>query len=171
MSILRYTAKDERKKTMDEDFDVLLKRYESTLKEMRLTLDAIEQAKNDSHHITEIHMFLKRFANIDEFVSFIEDIQNKFFYLKEALTTQEAAQYLGMTVSTLYKKTMHNELPFYAPCGKRLYFKRQELENWMLQNRHAANEEMQADASVSGKTNLYTAKRSKCKTKKKQKSQ
>jgi len=164
-------AKDERKKAMDEDFGKLLERYESALKDMHLTLDVIEQAKKDSHRIAEIHGFLERFANIDEFVSFIEDVQNKLFYLKEALTTQEAAQYLGMKVSTLYKKTMNNELPFYAPCGKRLYFKRTELEKWMLQNRHASNEEMQAEASISGKTNLYEAKHSKRKTKKKQKTQ
>ncbi len=151
---------------MDDDIIAIINRYESVAKDMHLTLEAIEQAKKDSQRIKEIHQFLERFASMDEFVAFIEDVQSRYFYLKDALTTQEAAQYLGMEVSTLYKKTMQNELPFYSPHGKRLYFKRTELEKWMLQNRHATNEEMQAEASISGKTNLYEAKRSKRKTKK-----
>lgn len=156
---------------MDDDIIAIINRYESVAKDMRLTLEAIEQAKKDSQRIKEIHQFLGRFASMDEFVAFIEDVQSRYFYLKEALTTQEAAQYLGMEVSTLYKKTMQNEIPFYSPYGKRLYFKRTELAAWMLQNRHATNEEMQAEASISGKTNLYEAKHSKRKTKKKQKPQ
>ena len=156
---------------MDDDIIALIDRYESVAKDMHLTLEAIEQAKKDSQHIKEIHQVLGRFASMDEFVAFIEDVQSRYIYLKEALTTQEAAQYLGMEVSTLYKKTMQNEIPCYSPYGKRLYFKRTELEKWMLQNRHATNEEMQAEASISGKTNLYEEKRSKRKTKKKQKPQ
>lgn len=146
---------------MDEDIAQAIEQYETILHEMKLTLSAIEQSKQDSRHIEEIRQFLLRFSNISEFVSFINGIQDRFFYLKDALTTQEAAQYLGIKVSTLYKKTMNNEIPFYSPCCKRLYFKRQELEQWMLQNRHLTNEEMQAEASLSSITNLYAPKRNK----------
>lgn len=156
---------------MDEDITKIIERYEAILKEMQLTLGAIEETKHDSRRIMEIHQFLERFGNLDGFVSFINDIQSKVFYLKEALTSQEAAQFLGMKLSTLYKKTMNNEIPFYTPCNKRLYFKRQELEQWMLQNRHLTNEEMQAEVALSGGTNLYAPKRIKRRTKKKSKQQ
>lgn len=152
---------------MDEDITKVIERYEAVLKEMQLTLGAIEQYRQDSQRIGEIHQFLERFGNLGEFVCFINDIQSKVFYLKEALTSQEAAQYLGMKLSTLYKKTMNNEIPFYSPCNKRLYFKRQELEQWMLQNRHLTNEEMQSEAALSGVTNLYALKRTKRRTKNK----
>lgn len=147
--------------TMDEDLDKLFERYESVVKDMHLTLEVIEQNRLDSQRIAEIHQFLRRFNDLGELVSYINSIQEKIFYVKDALTTHEAAQYLGMKVSTLYKKTMNNELPFYSPCSKRLYFKREELEQWMLQNRHASNKEMQAEATLSGMTNLYAPKRSK----------
>ena len=62
---------------------------------------------------------------------------------------------------------MNNEIPFYSPCSKRMYFKRLELEQWMLQNRNLTNEEMQANAALSDVTNLYAPKRIKRKTKKK----
>lgn len=152
---------------MDEDITKIIERYEAVLREMQLTLGAIEQYRQDSQRIAEIHQFLERFGNLGEFVCFINDIQSKVFYLKEALTSQEAAQYLGMKLSTLYKKTMNNEIPFYSPCNKRLYFKRQELEQWMLQNRHLTNEEMQSEAALSGVTNLYAPKRTKRRTKNK----
>jgi excisionase family DNA binding protein len=102
-----------------------------------------------------------QFNSIDEFLAHIRNIEERLFYLKDELTTKEAAIYLGMSVSTLYKKTMNSEIPFYRPSTRHLYFKRQELAQWMLQNRHATNEELQAEATLSGKTNLYTPKRSK----------
>ena len=149
---------------MDEDIEKMLERYEAILKDMCLTLDTIEQCRKECQRIAEIHEFIGQFGSVSDFVRFITDMQERMFYLKDALTSQEAAQYIGMKVSTLYKKTMNNEIPFYTPCGKRLFFKRQELEQWMLQNRHATNEEMEADASLSGKTNLYAPKRSKRRT-------
>lgn len=144
---------------MDDDIEKVIERYDSIAKEMHLSLEAMEQIRKDSQSIEEMHLFLQSFGCLDELISHISCIEKRLFYLKEALTTQEAAQYLGMKVSTLYKKTMNNEIPFYSPCSKRLFFRRTELEQWMLQNRHATNEEMQAEASLSGFTNIYAPKR------------
>lgn len=149
----------------------IVERYESVLKDMHLTLDVIEQSKMDSRRIAEIHEFLEQFSDKEDFIRFIKDIKAKLFYLKDELTTKEAALYLGMSVSTLYKKTMNSEIPFYSPSGRLLYFKRQELKDWMLRNRNATNEEIQAEASLSGMTNLFAPKRNKRTTPKKDKSQ
>lgn len=156
---------------MYDELKEILEKYESVLKEMHLTLDVIEQCKLDSQRIAEIHQFLEQFSDKEEFIGFIKDIKERLFYLKEELTTNEAALYLGMSVSTLYKKTMNNELPFYKPSGRHLYFKRQELREWMLQNRNATNDEMRAEASLSEMTNLYTPKRNIRKSTKKAKTQ
>lgn len=53
---------------------------------------------------------------------------------KEVLTTDEAAKYMGIKVSYLYKLTMRGEIPHYKPNGKMCYFKRTELEQWLLTN-------------------------------------
>lgn len=47
---------------------------------------------------------------------------------KEFITLKEAAQYLGVQESYLYKLTMQKKIPYYKPFGKLLYFKRQELD-------------------------------------------
>lgn len=60
---------------------------------------------------------------------------------KEVLTSDEAARYMGISKSYLYKLTMKQEIPHYKPMGKMVYFNRVELENWLQSNRIATNEE------------------------------
>lgn len=50
---------------------------------------------------------------------------------KEVLTSDEAARYMGISKSTLYKLTMNKKIPHYKPFGKMCYFKRLELEQWL----------------------------------------
>lgn len=60
---------------------------------------------------------------------------------KNVLVLEEAALILGVATSTLYKMTMRNQVPYYKPNGKLIYFNKQELEEWMQQNRVATVEE------------------------------
>ncbi len=61
------------------------------------------------------------------------------FCTKEVLTSEEAARYLGISKSYLYKLTMRKQIPHYKPLGKMCYFNREELEKW-LQNSPIATE-------------------------------
>lgn len=54
---------------------------------------------------------------------------------KAVLTIEEAAAYTGITVSTIYKLTSTQAIPFSKPRGKMLYFNRAELDNWLMGNR------------------------------------
>lgn len=64
------------------------------------------------------------------------------FCTKDVLTSDEAARYMGISRSYLYKLTMRCEIPFYKPTGKVCYFKRSELEEYLLRNRCASAEEL-----------------------------
>ncbi len=61
---------------------------------------------------------------------------------KETLTTEEAAEYLGVSTSTLYKYTMNREIPHFKPKGRMCYFKRKDLDEWMLSGPVATSEEL-----------------------------
>lgn len=61
---------------------------------------------------------------------------------KEVLTSDEAAQYMGISKSYLYKLTMRQQIPHFKPMGKMCYFNRQELEGWLQSNRVATDEEI-----------------------------
>lgn len=66
--------------------------------------------------------------------------------LNEIFTLSEAAEYLDLTKSAIYKKTSDRNIPHFKQ-GKRLYFKRSELDDWMTQNRIMTRDEIQKQAS------------------------
>ena len=53
---------------------------------------------------------------------------------EKPLTFDEAARYLDISKSHLYKLTSANKIPHYKPQGKRLYFSKSELNTWLLRN-------------------------------------
>ena len=61
---------------------------------------------------------------------------------KEVLTSDEAARYMGISKSYLYKLTMNATIPCYKPMGKMVYFNRRELETWLLSNRASTDAEL-----------------------------
>ena len=61
---------------------------------------------------------------------------------KEVLTSDEAARYMGVSKSYLYKLTMTQKIPHYKPMGKMCYFNRLELEKWLQGNRVSTTNEI-----------------------------
>ena len=53
---------------------------------------------------------------------------------KEILTLEEAADYMGMKKSYLYKLTSSNKIKFFSPLGKLIYFLKEDINNFLLQN-------------------------------------
>lgn len=70
------------------------------------------------------------------------------FCTKEVLTSDEAARYMGISKSYLYKLTMRKDIPHYKPMGKIVYFNRQELERWLQNNRISTDEELEQKAQA-----------------------
>ena len=71
---------------------------------------------------------------------------NTIFCTKEVLTSDEAAKYMGISKSYLYKLTMKQQIPHYKPMGKMCYFNRLELEGWLQGNRIATDSELNKQA-------------------------
>lgn len=70
------------------------------------------------------------------------------FCTKEVLTSDEAAKYMGISRSYLYKLTMRKEIPHYKPMGKVVYFNRSELEQWLQSNRVSTTSEVNQKAQA-----------------------
>lgn len=70
------------------------------------------------------------------------------FCTKEVLTSDEAAKYMGISKSYLYKLTMKREIPHYKPMGKVVYFNRIELEEWLQSNRITTASEISQKAQA-----------------------
>lgn len=63
--------------------------------------------------------------------------------IDEFLTLEEAANFLSISNSALYKKTSNKEIPYYVPGGKKIYFKKADLENWILKSKVNSIEEIE----------------------------
>lgn len=66
---------------------------------------------------------------------------------EQLLTIQEAAQFLNLTVPTIYSKVSKGELPVMKQ-GKRLYFSRTELLDYLKEGRRKTNAEIEAEAEA-----------------------
>jgi excisionase family DNA binding protein len=64
---------------------------------------------------------------------------------EQLLDIQEAAKLLKLTVPTIYSKVSRRELPF-MKSGKRLYFSRIEILDFIKQGRQKSNDEINATA-------------------------
>lgn len=51
---------------------------------------------------------------------------------KQFYNCQEAANFLGISKSQLYKLTSSKQIPHYKPMGKLLRFSKNELTTWIL---------------------------------------
>ena len=76
----------------------------------------------------------------------IKVLEHLIFDAKDVLTLEEAAIFMGISKSSLYKMTHKHELPFYRPNGKLIYFEKSELVKWMRQNRSMSVEEIKESA-------------------------
>lgn len=62
------------------------------------------------------------------------------------MNIEQASEFLGISKSTLYKKSMKNEIPKYRPAGGKLLFKVEELTRWIEKFRINSADETSADA-------------------------
>ena len=75
------------------------------------------------------------------------EIGKNLYFLKPVLTFEEGCSYTGLSKSKMYKHTSLGNIPFYKPEGKKIYFKTEELNHWMLRNRSESNLEISRRAA------------------------
>lgn len=64
---------------------------------------------------------------------------------KVIFSTREAAGYLGISLSYLYKLTSAHEIPYYKPRGKLCYFTKKDLDAFMCQLRVPSIRELNSE--------------------------
>ena len=69
------------------------------------------------------------------------------YQAKEVLSVKEACAYMDISKSYMYKLTHGRMLPFFCPNGKLLYFRKSDLDAWMLQNHQLSKDEVKALAA------------------------
>ena len=67
---------------------------------------------------------------------------------KNVLTIDDVALITGFTKGHIYRLTSGQKIPHYKPNGRTLYFKKEEIEDWMLQNKIQTNTEIERAATT-----------------------
>lgn len=88
---------------------------------------------------------MENLKRIDERLSNIEAL---LLSQKTVLNFDEVAVYTGLSKSYLYKLSSNGGVPCYKPHGKQIYFNKLEIDQWLLQNRKATNEELESKAAT-----------------------
>lgn len=65
----------------------------------------------------------------------------------DLMTIQQASEFLFLTVPTIYNKVHRNELP-YMKRGKRLYFSRAELHEYLKAGKNQTNDELIEEVEI-----------------------
>lgn len=73
-------------------------------------------------------------------------IEKYMVALKPILNVEELADYTGFKKSYVYKLVHENLIPFSKPNGKVLFFDRQKIDDWLLNNKYKSSEEIEKEA-------------------------
>ena len=72
---------------------------------------------------------------MSQVLSRLDDIEEKIrLGNADTYTTEELAKVLGISKTEIYKMTAKNEIPCHRPTGRRLIFKRKEINRWVSLN-------------------------------------
>ena len=97
---------------------------------------------NENKKSKAIHDGDRMFSDLQ---SRVQTLENLCYSAKEVLNLEEAAGFLGIAKSTLYKMTHENRIPFYKPAGKLIYFEKSVLLEWIRSNRIMSESELQEE--------------------------
>ena len=67
---------------------------------------------------------------------------------KEVLQIEDVVILTGLSKSHIYRLTSKRKIPHSKPTGGFIYFKRSEIEEWMLQNKILTTDEIDSKAST-----------------------
>ena len=67
---------------------------------------------------------------------------------KDILSFKEFCNHCDISPSRGYKASHNNELPYYKPSNGKIYFKVDDVNKWLLQNRVASAEEVRNQSMI-----------------------
>lgn len=98
--------------------------------------------------ILRVEKFLNRFGTLEELIGYMEKIEKVAYIAKDFLNISEAAEYLQISKSTVYKLTSSKELTIYKPNGKNIFILRSDLNKWIKRFPYLSNDEILRNAET-----------------------
>jgi excisionase family DNA binding protein len=90
-----------------------------------------------------VALLLEKVSRIEQLLSGGKSTEN---LVKTMLSVNEAAEYMGLSLSSMYKLTHRRELPIYKPSGGKVYFKKEDIIAYQSRHRLKSQEEIELEA-------------------------
>jgi excisionase family DNA binding protein len=100
-----------------------------------------------SHQILKNKKMAQEDLILDKLSEIAKKLDEQNILQKTVLNFSETCRYLDVSESHLYKLTSTKQIPHFCPQGKKLYFKRVELDEWLQRNRQSSSVEIDALAT------------------------
>jgi excisionase family DNA binding protein len=91
-------------------------------------------------------LFMSMFKEILSRLDRIEEKINGASF--QVMSCEEAAKYIKVSKSHIYKLTSQDLIPYYKPSGKKLYFNKGDLDGWIKHGRVLTKDEISEVADV-----------------------
>lgn len=65
---------------------------------------------------------------------------------KPIMSVEDLSAYLDLSPAYIRKMTHNHEIPHYKPNGKKLYFRKDEIDEWVFSSRVMTAEELRREA-------------------------
>lgn len=85
--------------------------------------------------------------NSNNIVEKLQQIEEQLSLSKPIFTMVEFCKYTGLSKSTAYKLTSSRKIPFSQPNGKLIFFRKTDIDNWLLSNPRKSMEILELEAS------------------------
>lgn len=86
---------------------------------------------------------------MDELMQKLEELKRlTLIGAKDMLTIEELSYYTGFSIDYIYSLTHKKLIPYYKPSGKKIYFDKAEINDWMHQNKSIALQEAERLAEL-----------------------
>ena len=78
----------------------------------------------------------------------LEQLTEAVLHTKTVFTAPEAAKYMGIALSTLYKMTSAGIIPFSKPNNKMIYLSKENLDSWLMSKPRIGKEKREIAANT-----------------------
>lgn len=83
----------------------------------------------------------------DKILATLEELkQVTLLGVKEVLDVNDVAALTGLSMSSIHRLTSKRLIPYYKPNGGKLFFKKSEINQWLLRNRQASVADINSEA-------------------------
>ncbi|MDO4497931.1 MAG: helix-turn-helix domain-containing protein [Bacteroidales bacterium] len=124
-----------------KEFDKMVAMYGEIQNFVR-TENKVKEIIRKLDQLTRLMRKLELYHNL----TYVADMfEKQSWMLKEYMTINEAALYVGVNINTLRRKALDGDLAYYKPYN-RVFFKTSELLEWIRSNKRMSVYELQENA-------------------------